>query len=120
EDGRIAQYLRHIAVDDALGKALSDRRLADARITHIERVVLGAAAENLDRAVDFAFAADQRVNLARARLLVEVHAICSKCILLLLLAAFVALAMRVGRLVLAGAAWRTGLGSAGTLGNAVA
>src|SRR5690606_18872800 len=65
-------------------------------------------------------AADQRVDLAGARLLVEVHAVRGKRILLLLLAAFVTLAMRVGGLILIGATRRPGLGSAGTLGNAVA
>ena len=58
------QHLRHVALDDALGQALGDRRLADAGIADIERVVLGAAAQDLDGAVDLGVAADQRIDLA--------------------------------------------------------
>jgi hypothetical protein len=54
----------HVAVDDALGQAFDDGRLADARLTDQRRVVLGAAAENLDHALDFLLAADDRVELA--------------------------------------------------------
>ena len=44
DDGLVTQALRHVAVDDALGQALDDRRLADAGLTDEHRVVLGAAA----------------------------------------------------------------------------
>ena len=60
----ILQHFGHLALDDALGEAFGDRRLADAGITDIERVVLGAAAQDLDRAVDLGLAADQRIDLA--------------------------------------------------------
>ncbi len=65
EDRGVLQHFRHVALDDALGQALGDRRLADAGIADIERVVLGAAAEHLDGAVDLGLAADQRIDLAR-------------------------------------------------------
>ena len=65
EDRGVVQHFRHVALDDALGQALGDRRLADAGIADIERVVLGAAAEHLDGAVDLGLAADQRIDLAR-------------------------------------------------------
>jgi hypothetical protein len=48
------QHFRHVALDDALGQALGDRGLADAGIADIERIVLLAAAQHLDGAVDFA------------------------------------------------------------------
>ncbi len=74
-DRRFRQHLRHVALDDALGEALGDGGLADAGLADIERVVLGAAAEDLDRALDLVLAPDQRVDLAGGRLLVEVDAI---------------------------------------------
>src|SRR3546814_19407483 len=60
------------ALHDLARQAFRDGGLAHARIAHIERVVLRPAAEDLDRPVDFGSAADQRVNLAPRRLLIEV------------------------------------------------
>src|SRR6202035_1966208 len=65
----------HLAVDDALGKALGDRGLADAGITDEERVVLLAAAEHLDGARDLLVAADQRVDATLLRLVVQIDAV---------------------------------------------
>ena len=65
EDRGVLQHFGHVAFDDALGQALGDRRLADAGIADIERVVLGAAAQHLDGAVELGIAADQRIDLAR-------------------------------------------------------
>ena len=48
----VAQQLGHVAVDDHLGQALDDGRLADAGLAEQDRVVLGAAAEDLDDALD--------------------------------------------------------------------
>ena len=48
------QRLRHVAGDDALGQALDDGRLADARLADQGRVVLGAAREDLDHPLDLA------------------------------------------------------------------
>src|SRR5690606_14761055 len=104
---------------DALGQPFGDRRLADAGVADIERVVLGAAAQNLDRAVDLAFAADQRVDLAGARLGVQVDAIGGQRVLLLL-APFLALAALLGGAFLLGSARRARLGVARPLGDAVA
>ena len=47
---------------DALCKALRQRRLADAGLADEHRVVLGAAADDLDEAADLAFAPDDRVD----------------------------------------------------------
>ena len=52
EDRRVGKHLRHVALDDALGQALGDGRLADAGIADIERIVLRTAAKDLNRAVD--------------------------------------------------------------------
>jgi hypothetical protein len=57
------------------GQALGDRGLAHTRITDEQRIVLLPAAKHLHGAHDFLFAADQRIDLAVARLLVEVHAV---------------------------------------------
>ena len=70
----VAQGLRDVVVDDALGEALDDRRLADAGLADQHRVVLRAAGEDLDDAADLVVAADHRVELAVARGLGEVAA----------------------------------------------
>ena len=63
-DPAVAQQLGDVAVDDHLGQAFDDRRLADAGLAQQHRVVLGAAGEDLDHALDFILAADDRVELA--------------------------------------------------------
>ena len=75
EHGRVAQHVRHLAVDDAARQAFGDRGLADAGIADEQRIVLLPAAQHLDGAADLGLAADQRIDLALARLLVEVDAI---------------------------------------------
>ena len=74
-DGGAFQHLRDLVVDDLAGQPFRDRGLADARVADQQRVVLGPAAQDLDRPLDLAEAADQGVDLAVARLLVEVDAI---------------------------------------------
>ena len=64
QDALIRKKRRHFAVGDALGQAFDDGGLAYAGLADEHRVVLGAAAENLDDAVDFALAADQGIELA--------------------------------------------------------
>jgi hypothetical protein len=68
----VLQPLGHVAADDALGQALDDGRLARAGLADQHRVVLGAAAEDLDDAPDLFVAADDRVELALARQLRQV------------------------------------------------
>ena len=63
-DPAVAQELGDVAVDDHLGQALDDRRLADPRLAEQDRVVLGAPGEHLDHALDFILAADDRIKLA--------------------------------------------------------
>ena len=75
EHGLVAQPLGDVAADDALGEALDDRGLADARVADQDRVVLGLAREDLDHAADLGVAADHRVQPAGARLGDEVAAV---------------------------------------------
>ncbi len=63
----IPQPFRHVAVDNALRQPFDDGRLANARLADEHRVVLGAAADDLDNAPDFVVAPDHRVELARPR-----------------------------------------------------
>ncbi len=66
--------LRHLVRGDALGEALDDGGLADARLADQHRVVLLAAREDLHDPLDLGLAADDRVELALLRLLREVAA----------------------------------------------
>jgi hypothetical protein len=94
-------------------RPFGDGRLAHARIADEQRIVLLAAAENLDRAFDFGFAADERIDFSRLGLFVQIDAIGFK---------------RFGALLddflafffLFGAAHGLLLRHAGTLGDAVA
>ena len=114
EDGRVLQHLGHLALDDLAGEAFGDRGLADAGIADEQRVVLLPAAEDLDGAQHLLLAADQRIDLAVARLAVEVDAIGVERVL-----ARLALLALHG-LILVDAAHRARLGHAGALGDAVA
>ena len=62
QDALVGQERRHVAFGDALRQAFHDGRLADARLADQHRVVLGAAAEDLDHALQFVIAPDQRVE----------------------------------------------------------
>ena len=68
------QRLGHVARRDALGQALDDGRLADARLADQGRVVLGAPREDLDDPLDLLDATDDRVELVGARGGGQVHA----------------------------------------------
>src|ERR1019366_1544530 len=64
EHALVGQESRYLAVSDALRKALDDGRLAHAGLADQHRVVLGAAAEDLDDAFKLAIAADEGIKLA--------------------------------------------------------
>ena len=66
DDALVLEALGHVAAHDALGEALDDGGLADARLADEHRVVLGPAAEHLDDAADLLVAPDDRVELAGA------------------------------------------------------
>jgi predicted ABC-class ATPase len=63
----VAQGLRHVAVDDALGQALDDRGLADAGLADQNRIVFGAAGQHLDGAANFLVPPDHRVEFTLPR-----------------------------------------------------
>ncbi len=71
----VLQTLGYFAIDDALSEALDDRGLAHPRLADEHRVVLGAPLQDLDHAPDLVVAADDRVELALARALGEVHGV---------------------------------------------
>ena len=52
EDALALEGLRHVVGDDALGETFDDGGLADARLADEGGVVLGAAGEDLDHALD--------------------------------------------------------------------
>ena len=58
----VAQRIRHLTALDLERQALGNGRLAYARLADVYRVVLAAAAQHLDRAPDFGFAPDKRVD----------------------------------------------------------
>src|ERR1700739_3626508 len=72
-------------MDDAARQAFRDCGLADTGLADEQRIVLLPPAQHLDGAVDLGIPADQRIDLALARLLVEVDAISVERIALLLL-----------------------------------
>ena len=57
----------HAAGDDALRQTLDDGGLADARFADQRRIVLGAAREDLDDALDFRVAPDDGIELGLLR-----------------------------------------------------
>ena len=69
------QRVRHLFIDDALGEAFDDGRLADARLADQHRIVLGTALQDLHGAANFVVAADHRVELALGGTLGEVDAV---------------------------------------------
>ena len=77
-DVAAAEHLRDVAGDDALRQALDDGRLADARFTDEQRVVLGAAGQDLHDALGLVVATDDGVELALAGKLREVAAVLAK------------------------------------------
>jgi len=64
EDALVGQEAGHFAIGDALGQAFDNGRLAHAGLADEHRVVLGAAAEDLHHALQFAIAAHQGIELA--------------------------------------------------------
>ena len=61
QDALVGEERRDFAVGDALRQSFDDGSFSDAGLANQHGIVLGAAAENLDDAIDFALAADQRI-----------------------------------------------------------
>ena len=66
DDAPVAQQFRHVARGDFLRQTFDNGRLADAGLAQQHRIVLRAAAQDLDDPLDFVLAADDRVHLAFA------------------------------------------------------
>ncbi len=64
QDALVLQRLGHVAGRDALGDALHDGGLADARLADQHRVVLGPSGQHLHRPPHLLVAADDRVQLS--------------------------------------------------------
>ena len=63
DDPAVVQDVGHVAADHHLGQPLDDGRLAHAGLAQEHRVVLLAAAEDLNHPLDLVLAADDRVEL---------------------------------------------------------
>ena len=73
EDRALAQDVGHLAFDDEPRETFGERRLADAGFADEQRIVLAAAAEDLHGALDLELPADQRIDLARFGLRIEIR-----------------------------------------------
>ena len=60
----VLKVLGHIATNDTTGQSLNDSRFTSTRLTYKNRVVLGAARENLQYATNLVITTDDRVELA--------------------------------------------------------
>src|SRR5450756_2913399 len=69
---RVLEDFRHIIFRDAPRQALGYRGLAHACLSNQQWVVLAAAAQGLDDALQLYFASDQRVDLASQCLCVQI------------------------------------------------
>ena len=65
-DPTVLEGFGHIAIDDPLGQALNDGRLAHAGFTNEHRIVLRAPRQHLHHAPDLVIPADHRVDLSLA------------------------------------------------------
>ena len=71
-DSAVGQHVGHLALDDHARQAFGNGGLADAGLADVQRIVLAAAAQDLDGAFHLERAADQRIDLAVLRELVEI------------------------------------------------
>ena len=71
-DGAVAQHFRDLVLDDHARQAFDQRGLADAGFADVQRVVLAATAQDLDRALDLHAPADQRIDPPFHRQLVQI------------------------------------------------
>src|SRR6266567_6796862 len=63
QDSLVGKTRWHDTVGDPLRQAVHNRCLAHARLANQHRIVLGAAAEDLDNALEFVLATYQRIEL---------------------------------------------------------
>ncbi|MDT4809889.1 hypothetical protein FQZ97_427910 [compost metagenome] len=74
-DHAVGQQVGHLAIDDALGQAFGDGRLADARLADQQRVVLAPTGKDLRHPFDFRLAPDQRIDPPLPRQFVQIAGI---------------------------------------------
>ncbi|MOA09886.1 hypothetical protein D3C78_1297470 [compost metagenome] len=74
-DHALRQQVRHLAIDDSLGQAFRNGRLADTGLTDQQRVILAATRKDLRHTLDFQLTTDQRINAPLTGLFVEVAGI---------------------------------------------
>ena len=74
-DDTFRQQVGHLAIDDTLGQAFGDCRLADARLAHQQGIVLATPRQDLRNALNLGFAPHQWIDASLARQLVEVGGI---------------------------------------------
>ena len=74
-DRAVGENLRHLAFDDETGETFRDRGLTHAGFADIQRVVLATPAEDLDRALDFELATDERIDATVLRHAVQVGSV---------------------------------------------
>ena len=72
------QNLGRLALHDLAGQAFGNGGFANSRITHQKGIVLASAAQNLNGALYLGLAADQGVNIALHRLVVQINTILRK------------------------------------------
>src|SRR5690606_37806434 len=72
-DRALGEHVGHLALDDQPREPRGDGGLADAGLDDVQRVVLAAAAPDLDGAFYLELAADQRIDMARWGFAVQVH-----------------------------------------------
>ncbi len=63
EDALVGQERSHFTVSNTLGQAFDDSSLAYAGFADEHRIVLGAAAKDLDGALEFVVASNERIEL---------------------------------------------------------
>ena len=83
EDNLRLQILGHIAVDNTVCDTLGDGGLTDTGLTYKDRVVLGTARQYLQHTTYLLLTADDGIQLAVARHLVEVDGVLAQCVELL-------------------------------------
>ena len=67
------QCLRDFPFNNLSGKTLGDSCFANPGLTHVERIILASATQNLHGARDFKVAADQRINFSGNCLFIEIY-----------------------------------------------
>ena len=86
EELLVFQVLRHVATHDALSQTFHDGRLTRTRLTYQDRIVLGAARENLQHAAYLLVTANHRIEFALAGILYQVAGILGECLVVVVCA----------------------------------